>query len=142
MKEMKAAIAGDFMMMTPFPSGYRGFKDIRSLIEGCNLRFCNLEMVISDYDCFASSFSGSTWLTAPQSRIDDLLQYGFNCIAMDNNHALDFSYDGLRSTISAVSQINIPYAGLGLSMKEASAYRTAAASDGVRAAFISLTSTI
>ena len=65
---MKVSICatGDSIMMNPPPREYNGGEELKKIIDKADIRINNLEMVLSNYDCFASTFCGGTWLTSPQ----------------------------------------------------------------------------
>lgn len=112
-------IAGDSILMYPLPANYKGLEAVRSFIGQGDARINNLEMVLSDYDCFASTFCGGVWLTAPPEILDEILKYGFNCFGFANNHTMDYSYDGLTTTLDAVKGRGLPICGAGMSLAEA-----------------------
>ena len=80
----------------------------------------NLETTISDGSCYASAYSGGTWLTADAKCLEDTLRYGFNFLGISNNHTMDYSYEGLASTISELKKKDVAYAGAGKNLYEAS----------------------
>jgi poly-gamma-glutamate synthesis protein (capsule biosynthesis protein) len=83
------------------------------------VRINNLEMVISNYDQFASTYCGGIWLTSPPERLDDVLRYGFNCFGFANNHTMDFSYGGLEDTLRELKKRDVPVCGAGMDINQA-----------------------
>ena len=118
---MKICITGDSILMRPLPEGYTALDSVRAHITQADVRVNNLEMVISNYDQFASTYCGGIWLTSPPERLDDVLKYGFNCFGFANNHTMDFSYGGLESTLRALSARNVPVCGAGMDIAQATA---------------------
>lgn len=119
-KTIKITAAGDILIMKRLLPGYRGLTPIREFLMQGEVRAANLETTISDGTCFASAYSGGTWLTTEEECLDDVLHYGFNVLGLSNNHTMDYSYDGLRSTIFHLKKRKIPFAGAGNTLYEAS----------------------
>ena len=86
---------------------------IREFLMQGEVRMANLETTISDGSCYASAYSGGTWLTADAKCLEDTLRYGFNFLGISNNHTMDYSYEGLASTISELKKKDVAYAGAG-----------------------------
>ena len=53
---MKISICatGDSIMMNPPPKEYKGLERLKNIIDKADIRINNLEMVLSNYNCFAS----------------------------------------------------------------------------------------
>jgi len=117
----KISITGDSILMAPFPESYTGMEAVKSFIGQGDVRINNLEMVISNNDCFASTYCGGIWLTAVPERLDDVCKYGFNCFGFANNHTMDFSYKGLESTLAELQKRGMPVCGAGQSLEAATA---------------------
>lgn len=117
----KVCITGDSILMQPIPDGYEGLEPLRAFIGQADVRINNLEMVISNNQCFASTFCGGIWLTGLPARLDDINRFGFNCYCFANNHTMDFSYCGLESTLQALKERDKPVCGAGMSLEEATA---------------------
>jgi len=111
---------GDSIMMNPLPADYDGFKPVSYFIRTADVRTNNLEMVLSDNDCFASSFCGGNWITAPTAMLGKLMEYGFNYFSIANNHTMDYSYGGLASTLETLNGKNVAYSGAGEDLAQAS----------------------
>ena len=107
--------------MSPLPEVYTGLSQLAAHIGESDVRLGNLEMVLSNYDCYASTFCGGTWLTAPTAILDSLCSCGFNCFSVANNHSMDYSYGGLMSTLEALDAYSLPYCGAGMSLADAAA---------------------
>jgi len=111
---------GDSIMMEAPPEDYAGFVPLSNLIKRADVKISNLEMVLSNYDCFASTFCGGTWLTAPPEMLDKLMEFGFNYFSIANNHTMDYSYDGLASTLKTLEKAKVAYSGAGMDLEQAS----------------------
>lgn len=116
--------SGDFLIHIPLPEGHPGAEALAEQIKKADVRLTNLETTVTNYDCFASSFSGGTPMTASPERLNDVKRYGFQACGCANNHAMDFSFDGLRSTMRHLDEAGLLRAGIGNSLEEASAPAT------------------
>lgn len=135
----KICATGDSMLISKFPNSY-DFNALFKTINDCDAKITNLESSITNFDCFASTFCGGQWVTTSPSCFDDLLKYGFNLIGCSNNHLMDYSYDGIKSTINELYNRKIAFAGIGNSLAEASRYSSIVVHNK-RVAIISVTST-
>lgn len=141
MKEkMSFTASGDALIMHRLPGDYPGRERIREFIRRGDARITNLETTITHGNCFPSTFSGGTWLTAPEEVLEDVEDFGFNLFGVANNHMLDYSYEGLRQTLAALGRRGICFAGAGDSLAKASRPAVAETGRG-RAVFIAITST-
>jgi poly-gamma-glutamate capsule biosynthesis protein CapA/YwtB (metallophosphatase superfamily) len=50
---------------------------------------------------------------------DELAWFGFDFLGTANNHALDYGYQGLFSTIKNLERVGIAYSGPGKNLEEA-----------------------
>lgn len=143
--KVKICATGDNMHLQPFPAEY-DFSRIASVVQKCDVRITNLETVVSNWNCCASTYCGGQWINMEPRNLDDLVKWGgVNLISAANNHSMDYSYDGLLSTITELRKRGIAYAGIGESLDQASKARIIEVlnSDGetVKVALISVTST-
>ena len=137
---MRVSATGDSMLLMPFPPDYT-CGGIAEAIADCDVRLTNLEEVLSRWDCCASTYCGGQWINAEPERLVDLMKYGFNLFSCANNHSMDYSYDGLASTMRALREVDVPFAGIGESLDEASKPCIMTLPSGKRVAMISATST-
>jgi len=138
--KMKITATGDNLMQTRLPEGYDDFQAVKDYIMQGNARISNIETSITKYDCFGSTYCGGHWLNAEPDIVPDMLSYGFNLLSCANNHSMDYSYDGLASTMKYLDQTGVPYAGVGTNLYEASKPAVIATKYG-RVALISICST-
>ena len=137
---MNFTASGDALITKKLPDKYPGSGAIRAFLQQGEMRITNIETTITDGDCYPSTFSGGTWLTAPEAVLQDLQDFGFTTYGIANNHMLDYSYPGLFETLDKLKAHGMPFTGAGRSLEEASApviVRTADSS----AAFLAVTST-
>jgi hypothetical protein len=112
-RTIRVSAAGDILIMKRLLPGYQDVLPIREFLMQGEVRMANLETTISDGSCYASAYSGGTWLTADAKCLEDTLRYGFNFLGISNNHTMDYSYEGLASTISELKKKDVAYAGAG-----------------------------
>ena len=138
---MKFTAAGDALIQQRMPKNYEGFEEVKRFIERGDARFFNLETTLNYIgDCYASQFSGGTYVRTDPECFGDLLNYGFNMTTFNNNHTMDFSYDGMMMTKEYIDQYNVVQSGVGKNLDEAAAphYLT---TDNGRVALISVNTT-
>ena len=111
--------AGDSMIRDHLPHTPE-FQKVRDFLKRGDIRFTNLEAAIVDDTCFANTFSGGGYVFTEPHVVEDLKELGFNAVSCANNHAMDFSYNGLLHTRRCLREAGIPCAGTGASLYEAS----------------------
>lgn len=135
---MKFTAAGDCIIQRRIPKDYSGFDEMSAIIEEGDARFFNLETTLNrEGECFASQFSGGTYIRTNPEVLDDLKEFGFNMTSFNNNHAFDFSYEGFYKTLEAVNESGLVHAGCGMNLDEAAAPKFLDTKDG-RVALISI----
>ena len=119
---MRFTAAGDALLQQRIPENYEGFAKVRDFIQRGDAKFFNLETTLNyEGECFASQFSGGTYVRTNPEGFGDLLNYGFNMTSFNNNHTMDFSYEGMLKTIEAVDAYEVVHSGVGRNLDEASA---------------------
>ena len=113
---IKLCATGDSILLGPLPVEYESAgAQLTDFIRQADVRIANMETTLTDYDCFASTFCGGTWLTAPAVDVlTSLDRFGFQYYSFSNNHSMDYSYGGLESTINAFKQHGVAYSGSGM----------------------------
>lgn len=138
---MKFTAAGDALIQQNIPKDYNGFKEIKDFISKGDARFFNLETTLNEEgECFASQFSGGTYIRTEPNVLEGLKDYGFNMVSFNNNHAMDFSYDGLLKTLEHIKASGLVQSGVGRNLDEASAPNYLDTPEG-RVALISINAT-
>ncbi len=118
---MKFAAAGDAIIQRRIQSDFRGYDEISPYIKDTDAAFFNLETTLNrEGECFASQFSGGTYIRTEPEVLGDLKRFGFNMTSFNNNHALDFSYGGLISTLECVEDSGLVHSGVGRNLDDAS----------------------
>lgn len=137
---MKFTAVGDMIIQRRIAENFKGYDELRPFIERGDARFFNLETTLNEEgECFASQFSGGTYIRTTPKVLDDIKKFGFNMTSFNNNHALDFSYEGFLRTLEAVEESGLVHAGAGRNLAEASAPRFLETENG-RVALIAVNS--
>lgn len=137
---MKFAAAGDAIIQRRIQKDYKGYDEIAPYIKDADASFFNLETTLNEVgECCASQFSGGTYIRTTKKVLGDLERYGFNMTSFNNNHCLDFSYDGLLSTLDALNESDFVHSGVGRNLAEAAAPKYLETNAG-RVALISVSS--
>lgn len=135
---MKFTAVGDILAQKRMPPDYKDFGEICAFIGQGDVRFCNFEGSINyEGECFASQFSGGTYVRCDPEVFGDMLRYGFNATNFNQNHIMDFSYEGLLKTLAYAKETGIVHSGVGRNLAEAAAPHYIDTENG-RAALISV----
>ncbi len=135
---MKFTAAGDCIIQRRIPDDFDGFSELGPIINEGDVRFFNLETTLNrEGECFASQFSGGTYIRTNPEVLDDLKKFGFNMTSFNNNHAFDFSYEGFYKTMENVDKSGLVQAGVGMNLDEAAAPKFLDTKDG-RVALIAI----
>lgn len=119
-KQLTVTGTGDALFTARFPEEYHSaMKPVSDWIRSCDVRLTNLETNLSDFRLFASAYSGGTWLNTRSELLPELFRYGFNFYGTANNHAMDYSYGGLLSTLRVLEEHHVPHAGTGKDLPDA-----------------------
>lgn len=119
-KKLTVTGTGDSLFVAQFPAEYdTGIREVAEYIKSCDIKITNLETNLSDFDSFASAYSGGTWINTRRAYLQELLRYGFNYFGTANNHVMDYSYAGLLSTIQTLEDNKLAHSGTGASLEEA-----------------------
>lgn len=116
------------------------FMRVINLIRDADVAFTNLEMLFHDYEPYAMSASGGTYMRAEPSLVKDLVWAGFDLVARANNHSGDYGVLGMNLTTKYVADAGLVQAGVGQSLAEAREARFLETPKG-RVALISVAST-
>ena len=139
---MKFTAVGDVIISRRIHEDYAGNQELAKIIRQGDVRFFNLETTLNkEGECYASQASGGTWLRTNPEVLDDVKKFGFNMTSFNNNHAMDFSFEGLLKTFESVEKSGLVHAGVGRNLAEASAPRYLETEKG-RVALISVNTTL
>lgn len=135
---MKFTAVGDILIQKRISEGYEGFKELGDFIRRGDAKFFNLETTLNyEGECFGSQFSGGTYIRTNPEILGDLENFGFNMTSANQNHIMDFSYEGLYRTKEALDASAFVHAGIGMNLDEAAAPRYLETPNG-RVALISV----
>ncbi|HWP30161.1 MAG TPA: CapA family protein [Fimbriimonadales bacterium] len=127
---LRIVLAGDTMLGRGVAETLRVQKpeslvspEVVSFARDSDFVFLNLECCISE--------RGTKWLDpykpfffrAPPIAVKTLQHLGVRCVTLANNHALDFSEEGLLDTFEHLKEEGIAYVGAGKNLEEARAFR-------------------
>lgn len=138
--KLKMTAAGDCILTHGYKDGgYEGQQPLLDYIARGDARFGNLEICVTDWSAYASTYCGGIWLNTTPDKLEQITDYGFNYMGFANNHTMDYGPEGMWQTLENMENFDIKVAGAGENMAYASApvYRDF---EGGRVAFIALTS--
>ncbi len=139
---MKFTAVGDVIIGRRIQADFAGYNELAPIINQGDIRFFNLETTLNkEGECYASEASGGTWLRTNPEALDDVKKFGFNMTSFNNNHVMDFSFEGLLQTLDSVEKSGLIHAGVGRNLAEASAPRYLETENG-RVALISVNTTL
>lgn len=139
---MKFTAVGDIIIGRRIQADFAGYNELAPIINQGDVKFFNLETTLNkEGECYASEASGGTWLRTNPEVLDDVKKFGFNMTSFNNNHVMDFSFEGLLQTLDSVEQSGLVHAGVGRNLAEASAPRYLETKNG-RVALISVNTTL
>ncbi len=119
---MKFTAVGDVLVQRHFPGDYEGFPEVKDYIAKGDYRFCNLETTVhKEGECFASQYSGGSYLRIDPEDLNYLKAYGFNSVNCANNHTLDFAHRGVVKTIKYLREAGYEAVGIGENLSRAAA---------------------
>lgn len=121
---MKFTAVGDMLIQQRIFPEFKGYEELADFIKQGDGRFFNLETTLNhEGETCASQYSGGTYLRTNPEVLEDIKKFGFNITSFNNNHAMDFHYDGLEATIDYVNDSGLVHSGVGRNLAEASAPR-------------------
>jgi poly-gamma-glutamate capsule biosynthesis protein CapA/YwtB (metallophosphatase superfamily) len=113
----------------------RGLADLVQLLRTTDVAITNVEMVFPGRGRRPSTTMHGTPLGVEPELLSEFEWLGIDVYGMANNHATDYGTDGLVASIEELERRNLPYAGVGRTLREARAPRYFDAPGG-RVAFL------
>lgn len=112
-------------VLTPSMEREPGFAEAIDLVRDADAGFGNLETGVFDIRGFAGwQRQMEDWaLQAPPEVAADLKSLGFDLMSRANNHAVDWSVEGMRETSDWLDGAGIVHAGVGETLAQARAAR-------------------
>ena len=92
------------------------------ILRSSDVTQTQVEIPLHDFvghDIFPSAEGALSWMSAPTITALELRWCGIDIVSVASNHAFDYSYGGLRSTLAALDDARIPHAGAGSDLAEA-----------------------
>lgn len=119
------SLCGDLFISRRIPKNVSGrdiISQIRAFFKGHDCIFGNLEVpVLKKDEGYPSLFPGGSYGMASPGCLHDLKELGFNLFNAATNHAMDYEHNGLLKTLEYLGNEDIPVAGIGRNLSEASA---------------------
>jgi poly-gamma-glutamate synthesis protein (capsule biosynthesis protein) len=139
---MKFCAVGDIIIGRRIQPDFAGYSELCPIINQADARFFNLETTLNyEGECYASQVSGGTYLRTDPEVLEDIQKFGFNMTSFNNNHVMDYSFEGLLHTLDAVNKSGLVHSGVGRNLGEAAAPKYLETSSG-RVALIALNSSL
>ncbi len=89
---------------------------IRSLLNG-DVVFTNFEAAVFDPSAGQTTRDGR--FASPPQALEALAAFGFNLLAMPNNHSYDIKGSGILNTVRTADRLGLTHAGIGRDLAEA-----------------------
>jgi poly-gamma-glutamate synthesis protein (capsule biosynthesis protein) len=96
--------------------------EVLELLRTADVTHAHLEIPLHDFgadDVFPAAEGALSWMRGPSQVAEELVRCGVDLVSTASNHALDYSYGGLRHTIAALDRVGLPHAGTGRDLAEA-----------------------
>lgn len=137
---IKLFLAGDVMLTRRLPNRYsESLHQISEFIKTHDYCFGNLETTVHDRAGYPEAFPGGGHAMAKPSVLGDLKGFGFNVFNTANNHAMDYGHGGLLETLHNLEKYDLPAAGTGKNLADATIPAYLECKDGI-VAMIGVTS--
>lgn len=120
--KVSLSLCGDLFISRRIPrNGEAKLPEIQRLLKKHDCVFGNLEVpVLRKNEGYPEAFPGGSYGMASPECLSDLKELGFNLFNAATNHAMDFGHNGLIKTLNYLEQVDIPVAGIGRNLSEAS----------------------
>jgi poly-gamma-glutamate capsule biosynthesis protein CapA/YwtB (metallophosphatase superfamily) len=113
------ALAGDLLVTRRLSAHTAELEPVASVFRAAHCGFGNLETVFHDFEHPPMPASGGTWLRSPPAVAEELRALGFGLVSLANNHAMDYGWGALSSTMRALDGAGIAHSGAGKDLAEA-----------------------
>jgi hypothetical protein len=119
------ALTGDVIMNSRVSAcGDQDVLAVVELLRGADVTHAHLEIPLHDFgaaDVFGAAEGALSWMRGPTTVAHELRWLGVDLVSAASNHALDYSYGGLRSTIETLDAAGLAHAGIGADLAAARA---------------------
>lgn len=117
--KLKIALVGDVLVTHRIPYTEQ-LDNIASFFKLHDCVIGNLETVVRNREGYPEAFPGGGSCFCQPKCLDDLKSMGFNMFSTGNNHSMDYGHGGLLASIKYLEDFDIPHAGSGCNLAEAS----------------------
>lgn len=139
MKQIRLFLAGDVMLTRRLPKVYTPELQLLSdFVKEHDYRFGNLETTVHNRAGYPEAYPGGGHAMSDPESLGDLKSFGFNVFNTANNHSMDYSHGGLLETLNNLDKNDLPHAGTGKNLSDASLPAFVECRDG-RVAMIGIT---
>ena len=84
--KMKITATGDSILSQGYKEGgYEGQKPLQDFIARGDAKFGNLEICITDWSAWGSTYCGGLWMSTTPDKLHQIVDYGFNFMGFANN---------------------------------------------------------
>lgn len=135
---LRIALVGDVLVTHRIPYNEH-IQQINSFFKSHDCVIGNLETVVRKDEGYPEAFPGGGSCFCYPKCLSDLKTMGFNMFSTANNHSMDYGHGGLLATMRYLDDYDIPHAGTGRNLAEASKVAHFNTPSG-RIALISITS--
>ncbi|MBM09307.1 MAG: capsule biosynthesis protein CapA [Magnetovibrio sp.] len=94
------------------------FLDMIELLRSTDCTFANLEILFHEYE-HPPAYLDGTHAQADPEILEDLKWAGIDIVSLANNHAYNFGYEGILTTIKHLKKYRIPNSGAGANLQDA-----------------------
>jgi len=94
------------------------FLKMVELLRKTDCTFANLEILFHDYE-HPPAYLVGTHAQSDPSNLGELKWAGIDIVSLSNNHAYNFGYEGILTTLVHLKQYGIPASGAGRNLQEA-----------------------
>ncbi len=94
------------------------FLDMVELLRGTDCTFANLEILFHEYE-HPPAYLDGTHAQADPEILEELKWAGIDIVSLANNHAYNYGYEGILTTIDHLKRYGIPNSGAGANLQDA-----------------------
>lgn len=117
--KLRIALVGDVLVTHRIPFNEH-IQQIKSFFKSHDCVIGNLETVVRKDEGYPEAYPGGGSCFCNPLCLGDLKVMGFNMFSTANNHSMDYGHGGLLATIRYLDDYDIPHAGTGKNLAEAS----------------------
>ncbi len=120
---MKVLIAGDFVPRRRTAAqiergNFSCLEEVKSIIQSVDYAIVNFESPVVMREAKPIKKTGPS-LRCTEKAMDCVVQAGFNCVTLANNHFRDYGQIGVEDTLTACDKYGVDYVGGGKNLLEA-----------------------